>query len=273
MRRVAFALAVILVPFSALHAQSFITRPCDGEGSSHSGLGSWLSGDGEHACEMRHTILPSDGKQVNVSGENGGIEVVGEDRRDIDLTARVEAQGSSHEDATNLLHRIEIATKGSIHASGPQTSGWTHHGWSVSFQLRVPRQVAASLHTANGAITITDVIGGSEIQTTNGSLTLRDLAGEVRASAVNGGINIIAAGNQWKGEGLEAKTVNGPIAFKAPEGYSAHLVADTTNGGIAMAFPSTVATSSRDHLDTNLGHGGALLQFRTVNGGVAISRD
>ena len=61
--------------------------------------------------------------------------------------------------------------------------------------------------------------------------------------------------------------------MKAPDRYSAHLVVDTVNGGIEVAFPITVQGKIRNHLDANVGQGGPTLQFETVNGGFSMERD
>lgn len=263
--------ALATIPFSlCLHAQSFTTSACTDDDHHHSG--GWF-GNGETACESRRTTLPLVDGHLRVSGTNGGIEVVGEDRRDVALEARVTAHGSSQDDAMAVVHRVEIVTHGTIHATGPHTSGWTNHSWTVDYTLRVPRQLAADLNTTNGGITLTDIDGAITAETTNGGLTLRNLAGDVHASTTNGGVHIAVAGKQWHGTGLAANAVNGGITVKAPDGYSAHLVASTVNGGIAVKFPITMQGEIRNHLDTNLGGGGATLQLETVNGGIAVSHD
>ncbi len=272
MRPFAFAIVattLLLTPHA--HAQSFTTGACSGDSGQehHSG---WF-GSGETACEARRAVIPLDNGRIRVEGTNGGIEVVGEDRRDVALEARVTAHGSSHDDAMALIHRVQIATHGEIHATGPGMSGWTNHNWSVSYSLRVPRHLAAELRTDNGGIELTDLDGSIDAETTNGSLTLRNLAGSVHAHTVNGGVSVAVVGKQWHGQGLSAKTVNGAIDVKAPDGYSAHLIADTVNGGIAVNFPITVQGTIRNHLETNLGGGGVTLQLETVNGGIAVARD
>jgi DUF4097 and DUF4098 domain-containing protein YvlB len=60
---------------------------------------------------------------------------------------------------------------------------------------------------------------------------------------------------------------------KAPDRYSAHLVAETVNGGISVGFPITVQGKINHHVDTNIGQGGPTIYFQTVNGGVSIQRD
>ena len=70
-----------------LPAQSFTTGPCDhDEGNTTNN--SWFSGHQERACEVRRATLPLLNGQLNVSGKNGGIEVIGEERQDIYLEAR-----------------------------------------------------------------------------------------------------------------------------------------------------------------------------------------
>jgi hypothetical protein len=138
---------------------------------------------------------------LSVSGKNGGIEVIGEERQDIALEARVIAQGSSSEDATSIARQVKIVTTGTIHADGPQMSFWSHGSWSVNYRVRVPRHLAAQLHTENGGIEITNVDGVIHADTTNGGLTLDGLAGEVHATTVNGGLDVRLGGNQWHGEG------------------------------------------------------------------------
>ena len=267
------ALFCLIASLSArLPAQTFTTAPCSVD-EGHKST-SWFGGSQERGCELRRATLPLMDGTLQVSGDNGNIEVTGEDRSDIALEARVTTHGASHDDAVALLHRIDINPhSGDIHATGPRVIGWSSSGWSVDYRLRVPRHLAAHLRTVNGGIDLTDVDGNISVGTTNGGLKLRNLAGDVHANTVNGSVAIAMAGRQWHGNGLNAETVNGAISMKAPEAYSAHLVVNTVNGGIAVNPPPAVEGSIRNHLETNLGGGGATLQLKTVNGGVAVSRE
>jgi hypothetical protein len=52
------------------------------------------------------------------------------------------------------------------------------------------------------------------------------------------------------------------------------LVAETVNGGLSVGFPTTLQGKiNKNHIDTNIGEGGATLHFQIVNGGVLIHRD
>jgi hypothetical protein len=265
-------LTLLAIP---LHAQSFTTTPCNGdEGNTHN---TSFFGSKEKVCELRRTTLPLVNGQITVSGKNGGIEVIGEDRQNIALEARVVAQGSSTDQAESLLKEIKILTDGSIRAEGPSSglfsSLFSGNSWYVNFRLHVPRHLAAQLHSENGGIDISNIDGEISANTTNGGLTLRDLGGKVHATTVNGGVNVVLNGAQWHGEGLFARSTNGGVTVNAPDHYSAHLVAATVNGGISVAFPIKIQSSIRNHIDTQIGQGGPTIQVETTNGGVSIGHD
>ena len=264
-------LTLLAIP---LHAQSFTTAPCNGdEGNTRN---TSFFGGKEKVCELRRTTLPLVNGQITVSGKNGGIEVIGEDRQDIALEARVVAQESSTEQAKSLLKEIKILTDGSIRAEGPSSGsffGLFGNSWYVNFRLHVPRHLAAQLHSENGGIDISNIDGEIHADTTNGGLTLRDLGGKVHATTVNGGVNVALNGTQWHGEGLFAKSTNGGVTVNAPDNYSARLIAATINGGISVAFPITTHGSIRNHLDAQIGQGGPTIQVETTNGGVSIGHD
>lgn len=270
MRRVAFASVVLLFAALSIHAQSWSTGPCDGdEGNTHN---SWLFGHPNRVCELRRAVVPLEG-QLSVKGTNGGIEVIGEDRADIAIEARITADGSSQEQARSLMQQIKIITTGVIHADGPQSSLWSRNGWSVNYRLHVPRRLSANLHTENGGIVLSHLDGVLMAETTNGGLVLTDLAGDVHATTVNGGVQLQLSGSRWNGAGLFAQSTNGGISATAPDHYSAHLVAETEHGGISVDFPITIQGSIRNQIDTNLGEGGPTIEVKTVNGGVSLAKD
>jgi hypothetical protein len=264
---------LVLLFAGRLSAQSFTTSPCETD-QGNTANNTWFSGHGKRVCELRRATLPLVDGQLKVSGKNGGIEVIGEERQDIALEARVIAQASDRDDAQSLARQVKIVTAGNIHAEGPDTWGFSRRSWYVNFRLHVPRRVSAELHTENGGIRVSNLEGVIHADTTNGGLVLDDLAGEVQATTVNGGLDVKLDGSQWRGAGLVAKSTNGGVSVKAPDNYSAHLVAETVNGGVSVGFPITVQGKlNRNRIDTNIGQGGPTLQFQTVNGGVSIHGD
>jgi hypothetical protein len=269
MRRFVVGFLFVLAFAGCLPAQSFTTGPCDSDEGNTNNHG-WL-GHQDRACELRRTTVPLIDGQLSVSGKNDGIEVIGEERADVALEARVIAQDTDRDAALSLVREVKIVTTGTIHAEGPTMWGLSRRSWYVNYRLHVPRHLAAQLHTENGGISITNIDGVINADTTNGGLTLNDLGGDVHATTVNGGLDVRLDGNQWRGAGLIAKSTNGGVSVKAPDHYSAHLVAGTVNGGVSVGFPIIVQGKiNRSSIDTNIGQGGPTLQFHTVNGGVSI---
>jgi len=271
MRKFLFALTALLLLAPTLYAQSFTTEACNGD-EGHTTDNLWFFGHRERVCELRKTVLPSRG-ELKISNRNGGIEVIGQDRNDIVLEARVVASAGSRDDAESVAHQVKIDLGDTIRADGPSTSIFTLRSWYVNYRLLVPRHLAAQLHTVNGGIELSGLDGNDTAETTNGGISLRDLAGEVHARTTNGGINATLSGDRWNGAGLFAGTTNGGISVNLPAQYSAHLVASTTNGGISVGLPLSGARTTGRHIDANLGTGGATVQFETTNGGVSLNRN
>src|ERR1700761_1634385 len=143
MRTFIFACFLALLSSNSLPAQTFSISPCTGEQGN--GSNSWFFGHSERFCELRHTTLPVIDGKGSLSAENGGIEVIGEERRDLDLEARVIVQDESRERVESIKREIKIITMGTIHAEGPHSWGWPHGSWSVNYRLHVPRRIAAQL--------------------------------------------------------------------------------------------------------------------------------
>lgn len=264
MRRIAFTCCAVLVAAASLHAQSFTTHPCPSEDAGDH----WFGGS-ERACEVRSATLPLANGRIEVNGLNGSIEVIGEDRQDVALEARVSAQAGNKADAEGILREITIDTAGTIQAHGPRSSG--QRNWSVSYHLHVPHRLAASLHTENGSLSLTALDGSIHADTNNGSLKLADLAGDVHVSTTNGSITATLGGSTWRGSGLSARTTNGGVLVSIPQPYSAHLVASTVNGGTHLDLPGAEQGGGRrKEIDTNLGGGGPTVSFETINGGVSV---
>lgn len=276
MRRIAFVVPVFLLIAASLYAQAphWSTSGCTDEESSagNAWVNGWGWGQQERVCEVRRTVLPLKGGQINITGKNGGIHILGEDRSDVALVATVTAFASSKAKAEQVESQVKILTDGTIHDEGPFTSGWFFRsGYSVDYTVHVPRHVSAELHTVNGGIDIAQVDGSLRAETTNGGLAFKDVAGDMRGETINGGIKVYLAGDSWHGAGLHAQSVNGGIVLTVPDGYSAHLVTRTVNGGITLKFPVTVRGDLKNHLDATLGKGGATIDLETTNGGVSIA--
>lgn len=283
MRRFAiFAAAFVLIVFCgtylpshvhhrgriAFAADNWSAGECRDQGNTHNQFG-W--GKLERVCELRTTRL-TPGSRLNVTSLNGGIEVIGEDRSDVAVEARVIAWAGSASEAKDMIRQIAIETAGdSIRDNGPSFH-WGNKGYGVNYKLRVPRHLSVDLKSHNGGIDIAHLDSNISFDTTNGGVELTDLAGDVHGQTVNGGLSIQLSGDSWRGKGLNAETTNGGVELGIPDGYSAHLETGTVNGGFEFNFPITVQGDIKKHLSIDLGKGGPTIHAETTNGGVSVSR-
>jgi len=235
----------------------------------------WNNGDKVSFNELREINLPASGK-IDVDGaRNGGISVKGENRSDVLVRACVQAWGSTDEAARSLASSIRINTAGVIKADG------TEENFSVSYDIRVPRNTNLGLKANNGGISVKSVEGTMDVSTSNGGISIHDAAGDVRGRTTNGGVSVALVGNGWKGSGLDLQTTNGGVNLSIPSNFAANVEAGTVNGGFSSDIPELNVTtddqkgayghSRAKKINTALNGGGPMIRLVTTNGGIRIS--
>ncbi len=221
-------------------------------------------------CEVREMTMPVPGGVLTVDARpNGGIKIVGSDRPDVQVRARVSANADTDEQAQAIVKAITVQTGASIGATGPVDR--EGHNWSVSYEIGVPAVQALALSSVNGGISISNVRAEAEFETVNGGINLTDVAGRFKGRTRNGGVHVSLQGQRWEGEGLDVTTQNGGINLQLPEGFAAHVETSTVNGGIRSDLPVTASgVIDRRHLTGDLNGGGSTLHLTTTNGGISI---
>lgn len=254
------ALALVLLAATAAAAQERLD--CDDD---------WNGGDRERFCEVREIRLAPGGALEVDGGTNGGVNVVGWNRNEIVVQAKVTAWADDMDEARRIAGAITIETNGgSIEADGPDTSG--RASWGVSYLIHTPHRTDLRIETHNGGIGISGVEGSIEFDAVNGGVALTDVAGDVEGETSNGGVHVRLTGDRWSGEGLDVETTNGGVRLEIPADYSAQLVTGTVNGGMNIDFPIMVQGRIGRRIETTLGQGGPTVSVRTTNGGVRVTR-
>jgi DUF4097 and DUF4098 domain-containing protein YvlB len=237
----------------------------------------WNSrGDGRNdwfkSCRMQEMTLPAAGGLFTVDGRgNGSVIVRGWDKNEIFLRAKLEGFGRNQADADSYAQQARVIVNGSlVRGEGAQVRG--SGGWSVSFEVFVPRRSDLSLKGSNGSLHVSEVQGSIDLSTSNGSIHLRNVGGNVRGGTSNGSLHVDLDGTSWQGEGLDLRTVNGGVQLRLPENFNAHIETSTVNGGMNFDFPMTVVGKIGRELNTDIGSGGAPIRVKTTNGGVSIKR-
>jgi hypothetical protein len=256
--------ASALLVVAAVHAQQ--DTECD------QGWRRWRGDRTGHACDVRELTLPAPPRLAVDAGTNGSIEVTGEARSDVHVRAVVRAWAASDDEAARIAREVEVrsADGGVLLAEGPEQRGRT--GWSVSYRIRVPRDIDLMLATNNGGIDVAAVRGDLDLAAHNGGIGLDGVAGNVRGRTTNGGVDAELTGRTWDGPGLDLETTNGGVRLRIPDGYAARLETSTVNGNIEIDFPVTVQGRIGRELSTTLGEGGPLVRAETTNGQVRLTR-
>jgi hypothetical protein len=221
-------------------------------------------------CEIREQSLPAIGRLSVDAGRNGGATVKGWLRSDVLVRARIETSGETQANADSMASQVWIdGSGGQVQAKGPESvnNSW----WSVSYEIFVPQSTDLTLKAHNGGINISDVRGQIRFDANNGGVHLKRLAGDVTGATVNGGVQVELTGTVWDGRQLDVSTRNGGVTIAMPSSYSAHIQAETQNGGIQSDFPVALNGNVRPRrLDFSVGAGGSLIHVATTNGGVRL---
>jgi DUF4097 and DUF4098 domain-containing protein YvlB len=222
-------------------------------------------------CEMREQATGFAGRLSVDAGMNGGVTVRGWDQGGVLVRSRVEAWADDESTAKSLVSQVRLdLSAGQVAASGP--SQVNRQGWSVSYEIFVPKSGDLTLKAHNGGISISDVRGNIQFDTMNGGVSLTRLGGNVEGKTMNGGLNVVLHGNRWDGTKLDARTMNGGVNITMPENYSAHFEGSTVNGHLNIGVPMTVQGEINRSLSTDIGGGGPTIHVETTNGGVSIKR-
>lgn len=272
MKRAYTSIALLAFVFAALGTSTVVAQQarildddawCDRTG--------WGNSDTEKYCEVVEIDLPANRDVIAVDGkQNGGVRVIGWDRNEIQVRARVLANARTVSAARELAGDVEIDFRRTIYADTPKSG---RKEWvSVTFEVFVPYESNLDLHTKNGGITIEDVDGDVEFRALNGGVSLVNLAGNVSGRTTNGGLKIALSGDEWDGQGMDVETTNGGVTIDIPNDYSAQLESGTVNGSIRIDFPIMVQGEIGKRLKTELGEGGRLIRAYTTNGGVRIRK-
>ncbi len=227
------------------------------------------------SCEMREQTIAYGGRLSVDGGTNGGVSIKGWDSASVLVRSRVDAWGADDNSAKMIASQVHVDwSAGQVKASGPE-SGERNQGWSVSYEVFVPRNADLSLQTHNGGISIADVRGNIQFNATNGGVNLKNLAGDVEGKTTNGGVNVTLSGNRWDGNKLDARTTNGGINISMPAAYNAHFETATVNGHLNANFDMTVHGNLSEiskKMSIDIGAGGPTIHVETTNGGVNVKK-
>lgn len=261
-------------------------------------------------AEESRTVDVTNFTHLSVNNTNGNVVVEGCEGATLTLRAVKKVKAHAGEEAQEALNaiRVVISEERPALRIATDASGLKHkREYSVNYQVRVPKSLAAFVETVNGNVTasnagaettvrsqngnahasriggkvsgrttngnvrLEDVNGPADGHTTNGNVELTGIAGPASGASTNGSVR--AALTRWK-PGYEAHlhTLNGNVTLDLPEDVSAQVTASVRNGSVRCDLPVRASAQTRTKLEGAIGAGEGVIDLRTTNGNVRLLR-
>ncbi|HEY1434993.1 MAG TPA: hypothetical protein VGG65_06430 [Thermoanaerobaculia bacterium] len=234
-------------------------------------------------AEQSLTLPVDPGKALRVRiPENSGARVRGADRADFEIVLCKAAPSKAGLDAITATHE-----GGTLSVRGPLDGDWV--GYLI---ISAPKGAAmdvsgesgpialsglsgrVTVRSENGPISVTDSSGDIDARAQNGPISARGDGGRLHLSTENGPIAVALSGSAWKGDGLDARAVNGPVTLAVPAGYrsgtSIESLGHSPFSCRGSACGGVRRTWDDDRKKLELGEGPVIVRLSTENGPVAV---
>ena len=146
--------------------------------------------------------------------------------------------------AARLAEIRAEARDGKLTLRGPSGDDW------LAFLLiTAPAGAAMEVSVTDGPLAVDGVDGDFRLRATNGPISLRDTAGtfdvvvrngpvavergggRMKIDLENGPIAVDLSGEEWRGEGLQARSVNGPLSLSIDRSFKSAVVVESSGSG------------------------------------------
>ncbi len=232
---------------------------------------------------------PGELMTLDISILSAHIEVIGEDREDVEFAVSAE-QGSRKiitpsgtQTIAGAAYTLE-AEEDDNHVS--IDTGWGHN--KITVIARIPRNANLELSTTNnGEIIVSNITGALELENTNGPITATNIVGSVIAETINATIDISFASID-SSSAMSFSSINGDLNLGLPADAGVQLHLDSTRGEIYSDFEVDVQSSapvvkrSEDRggvevrvenvIVANVNGGGSVIKLKTLNGDIQIRK-
>ena len=219
--------------------------------------------------EFHKTVPLSANGSVSLDNVNGGVEITGWNRNEVQIDA---VKSASDQQKLNDMkievnasgNSVTIETKFAKHFMNNNPGG-------VQYTLHVPQNARIDkINLVNGSLTVQKLTGEINANLVNGKVQASDLTGTADLATVNGGIEANYASLTSVRE-IKLKSVNGSVDLKLPQSPNAEVEASTVNGSISTDFPLQVkGPLVGKNMSGTLGSGGVHIELSNVNGSIHV---
>jgi len=238
-----------------------------------------------------HTYAATGITDLNATTQSGAISVTASQDSVITVGVEKYAYGRDSADAgkaiVNVVYRDTIVGN-ELGVKAEMPSGSRPYG--ANFNITAPESTALSLSTANGDVSVTNMVGNVKVSTsngnveligttgtagvstTNGTLTVKVHSGGIEGTTTNGAVDCdLAALGATDSVGLA--TTNGKVTLLLPEEVSALIDATDTNGLITIYdYTVTYEILTDHHVRARIGSAASSIAITATNGDVTVRR-
>jgi len=232
---------------------------------------------------------PGEPVSLEMSILSARIEVIGEDRPDVEFTVSV-GEGSRQiitptgaKSFPGTGYSLDVDEKDN-HISFD--TDWRTNRYDVT--VRIPRQADLELSTVNdGEIIVSNIVCNLELNNTNGPITASRITGSVIAESVNEKIDVSFL-ELSEGDAMAFSSINGDLILGIPAGEGVQLYLDSARGEIYSDFevevqPTKPVIERRENsggievriqseIVANINGGGTVIKLKTLNGDIQIRK-
>jgi hypothetical protein len=233
---------------------------------------------------------PGEPMTLDISILTARIEVIGEDREDVEIAFSVASEGrtiitpSGAKELPSGSYSLEI-DEDENYVSVDTDMNLNR----VTVVARVPRRANLELSTTNdGEIIVRDVVGDMQLENTNGPITAINVSGNIIAETINETIDVSFA-EIGPGTVMALTSFNGDLKLGLPDNAAVQLHIDNARGEIYSDFevevqPSKtivdrqesrggIAVTVENAIIANINGGGPVVKLKTLNADIHINKN
>lgn len=230
---------------------------------------------------------PGEPYTLDISILSAHIEVIGEDREDLEFAITVErgdrkiVTPSGTKPITAGAYSLEVDEEDNYVSVG---TDWRAD--KVNVVARVPRRGHLDLSTQNdGEIIVSNITGNLELNNLNGPVTATEINGSIIAESLNDNIDVNFSSID-SSEAMALSSLNGDLSIGIPANAGAQFHIDTSRGEIFSDFEVEVQASEpvverredrggvsvrvESVIIANINGGGPVIKLKTLNGNVNL---
>jgi len=233
-------------------------------------------GDNLYSAEKdfyhRFDIADQTGLRVEaISGAVTVTGVAGSDSVVIKGTMRVRAP--SQGDADARLQDLDVIVRSvqeEVSAETSQPSSTEGRSYEVDYEITIPADMAVTVSSVNGTVTIRDLSSELTIASVNGGVVLDNFEGDAAISVVNG--TVVGDATLPLNGHLTVAIVNGGVGLEIPQETSADFSARFVNGGINIVdLTLTDLVTTPTSMTGTLGAGDGTIDIVVTNGTILVT--